>query len=266
MVRTVVKENLCGCQLSFDHCTIPAETWMVVSSLLAMEVMAECLIFFLLANFSLGNTFLELWCSLHPFAMFDTDPQSREEFQENSSIMLSQGRQVVGEFKAQISIANSGVSLMWHKQHNKKRRILISLFTLFAWCRLNYKNKMTTLHLVRCQHVVELFMLQDLEYYFFMAANCSLWQICRHDRWVLGINMHRRHALCDSCTAHNSTRCQVEHLPILLYCKIKSPFYKYHNLWIFLKICTQAEQTGKLSYVIELICLLLLFFFFLHLN
>lgn len=129
----------------------------------------------------------------------------------------------------------------WHKQRNKKRKILISLFTLFTWCRLKYKNKMTTLHLVSCQHVVELFMLQHFEYFFFMATNCSLCQICRHDRWGFCINMHRRHALCDSCTAHISTRCQVEHLPILLYCKMKSPFYKYHNLWIFVKIYTKTE-------------------------
>lgn len=56
-----------------------------------------------------------------------------------------------------------------------------------------------------CQHIVELFMFQHFEYYFFMATNCSLCQICRHDRGVFCINMHGRHRLCDSCTAHNST-------------------------------------------------------------
>lgn len=57
-----------------------------------------------------------------------------------------------------------------------------------------------------CQHVVELFMFQHFEYYFFMATNCSLCQICRRDRWVFCINMHGSHALSDSCTAHNSTK------------------------------------------------------------
>lgn len=152
--------------------------------------------------------------------------------------MLSQGRQVLllqnSRHRSLLQILPPGVSL-WHKQHNKKRRILISLFTLFTWCRLKYKNKMT-LHLVSCQHVVELFMLQHFEYYFFMDTNCSLCQICRHDRWVFCINMHRRHAICDSCTAYNSNRCQGEHLPSLLYCKNRHFTNIYHNLWIFFKI------------------------------
>lgn len=93
-----------------------------------------------------------------------------------------------------------------------------------------------------CQHIVELFMFQHFEYYFFMATNCSLCQICRQDRWVFCINMHGGHALCDSCTAHNSTKAKLN-ICFLLDCKMKPPFYRSHSLWIFLKICSKGEQT-----------------------
>lgn len=33
MVRTVVKNSFYACQLSFDHCTIPAEICMILSNL-----------------------------------------------------------------------------------------------------------------------------------------------------------------------------------------------------------------------------------------
>lgn len=110
-----------------------------------------------------------------------------------------------------------------------------------------------------CQHIVELFMFQHFGYYFFMATNCSLCQICRHDGWVFCINMHGRHALT---VAQPIIQPKAKlNICLLLYCKMKSPFYRSHDLWIFLKICSKREQTGKLSLVIELT---LIHFFYLN--
>lgn len=170
-------------------------------NMLVVEV--QCLFVSLHVTSSLqGNPFSYVVVLYIPNIVWHRSP-SRVEFQENSSVMLSQGRQVLLS-QAQIFILHPGVSL-GHKESNKTEQFSFN-YSLYLQCRLKYKHEMTILHLAPCQHV-ELFM----EPHFIMFLWSWIPLFARYDKWECE-NMHHKHTSRDSCTAHNST---------LLYYKIK---------------------------------------------